>query len=198
MYQGELALFLVDAGADGLHIQKTIMMDSRNAAKIKFDKVTVTAADQVGNRETLEKVLDTARIGLAAEMLGAMQEAFERTIAYLKEREQFKVPIGSFQALQHRAAMMFSEIEICKSMVLKALQAVDAEAKELPILASMVKAKVGEVIQLVTNEAIQMFGGIGMTDDEEIGFFLKRARVAQQTFGDYNYHLDRFATLNGF
>ena len=83
-------------------------------------------------------------------------------------------------------------------MVLKALQAVDAKDDQVPVLASMVKAKVGEVIQIVTNESIQMFGGIGMTDDEEIGFFLKRARVAQQTFGDYNYHLDRFASLNGF
>ena len=142
--------------------------------------------------------MDLARIGLAAEMLGTVQEAFERTIAYLKERVQFKVPIGSFQALQHRAAEMFSEIEICKSMVLKALQDIDADSTELPIMASMTKAKIGEVILLVTNEAIQMFGGIGMTDDEEIGFFLKRARVAQQTFGDYNYHLDRFASLNGF
>lgn len=198
MYNGEIALFLVDATAEGVQIDRALMMDSRNAANINFDAVIVQAADQLGNRQTLEQVLDIARIGLAAEMLGSMQEAFERTIAYLKERVQFKVPIGSFQALQHRAAMMFSEIEVCKSMVLKALQAIDSQDKKVPVLASMVKAKVGEVIQVVTNEAIQMFGGIGMTDDEEIGFFLKRARVAQQTFGDYNYHLDRFARLNGF
>lgn len=198
IYQGEIALFLVDARAEGVKIDRKLMMDSRNAASIQFDNVSVQAADQVGDRSTLEQVLDIARIGLAAEMLGTMQEAFERTIAYLKERVQFKVPIGSFQALQHRAAMMFSEIEVCKSMVLKALQALDTKDSKVPVLASMVKAKVGEVIQVVTNEAIQMFGGIGMTDDEEIGFFLKRARVAQQTFGDYNYHLDRFASLNGF
>ncbi|MBX2875525.1 MAG: acyl-CoA dehydrogenase family protein [Saprospiraceae bacterium] len=198
MYQGEIALFLVDASAKGVKIDRKLMMDSRNAANIQFDGVAVEAADQVGDRSSLEQVLDIARIGMAAEMLGTMQEAFERTIAYLKERVQFKVPIGSFQALQHRAAMMFSEIEVCKSMVLKALQALDAQDDKVPVLASMVKAKVGEVIQIVTNEAIQMFGGIGMTDDEEIGFFLKRARVAQQTFGDYNYHLDRFASLNGF
>lgn len=198
LYQGEIALFVVDAQAAGIDIQRTIMMDSRNAANISFDKVIVQAADQLGDRAILEQVLDIARIGLAAEMLGSMQEAFDRTIAYLKERVQFNVPIGSFQALQHRAAMMFSEIEVCKSLVLKALQAVDAQDEGLPVLASMVKAKVGEVIQVVTNEAIQMFGGIGMTDEEEIGFFLKRARVAQQTFGDYNYHLDRFATLQGF
>jgi len=196
--EGEIALFLVDANTPGLSIERQIMMDSRNAATVSLDGVKVKAADQIGDQSTLEKALDIARIGLAAEMLGTTQEAFERTIAYLKERVQFKVPIGSFQALQHRAATMFSEIEICKSMVLKALQDIDADSAELPVMASMTKAKIGEVIQLVTNEAIQMFGGIGMTDDEEIGFFLKRARVAQQTFGDYNYHLDRFASLNGF
>lgn len=196
--EGKIALFLIDADAPGLSIERHIMMDSRNAATVTLDGVQVKLADQVGNQDTLEKALDLARIGLAAEMLGTVQEAFERTIAYLKERVQFKVPIGSFQALQHRAAEMFSEIEICKSMILKALQDIDADSAELPIMASMTKAKIGEVIQNVTNEAIQMFGGIGMTDDEEIGFFLKRARVAQQTFGDYNYHLDRFASLNGF
>lgn len=196
--EGEIVLFLVDADAPGLSIERQIMMDSRNAAIVTLDGVKVKLADQIGDQTTLEKALDIARIGLAAEMLGTAQEAFERTIAYLKERVQFKVPIGSFQALQHRAATMFSEIEICKSMVLKALQDIDADSAELSIIASMTKAKIGEVIQIVTNEAIQMFGGIGMTDDEEIGFFLKRARVAQQTFGDYNYHLDRFASLNGF
>ncbi|MEZ5043205.1 MAG: acyl-CoA dehydrogenase family protein [Saprospiraceae bacterium] len=194
----EIKLFLVNANAPGITIERKVMMDSRNTATVTFDKVKVNIEDKIGDKTTLEKVLDIARIGLAAEMLGASQEAFDRTLAYLKERVQFGVAIGSFQALQHRAALMFSEIEICKSMVLKALQDIDHDDPNLPLMASMVKAKVGEVAKLVSNEAIQMFGGIGMTDDEEIGFFLKRARVAQQTFGDYNYHLDRFATLNGF
>ena len=144
------------------------------------------------------KVLDIGRIGLAAEMLGGIQEAFERTIAYLKTREQFGVKIGSFQALQHRAAKLFCEIELCKSVVLKALQAIDKDTDNLALLASTAKAKVGETYKLMSNEGIQMFGGIGMTDDEEIGFFLKRARVAQQTLGDAGFHYGRYAALRGY
>ena len=146
----------------------------------------------------LEKTLDIARIGLAAEMLGGVQEAFDRTIAYLKERQQFGVIIGTFQALQHRAAKMFCEIELCKSVVIKALKAIDADSEYLPRLASLAKAKLGQTYQLVSNEGIQLFGGIGMTDDEEIGFFLKRARVVQQTLGDTHFHLDRLAKMKGY
>ena len=197
-----ISLFLVDAKAKGVTIDRTIMMDSRNAANITLKSVKVKEADLIGTEgeglAILEKTMDIARIGLAAEMLGTMQEAFERTIAYLKERQQFGVPIGVFQGLQHRAAHMYCEIENCKSVVIAALQAVDADSPKVPMLASLAKAKLGEVLQLVTNEAIQMFGGIGMTDDEEIGFFLKRARVVQQTLGDYNYHLDRYAKMNGY
>ena len=197
-----ITLFIVDAKSAGITVEKKIMMDSRNAAVVTFDNVKATEADLIGEegkgKKTLEKALDIARIGLSAEMLGSMQEAFDRTVAYLKERKQFGVVIGTFQALQHRAAVMYSEIELCKSLVIKALQAIDTDSPMLPYMASMTKSKVGETLQLVTNEGIQLFGGIGMTDDEEIGFFMKRARVAQQTFGDYNYHLDRFATLSGF
>lgn len=195
-----LTMFLVDAQAQGISIGHQQMMDSRNAANIDFNNVTATEVlgeiDQAF--EVLNQVLDIACIGLSAEMLGTMCEAFERTIQYLKERKQFGVAIGSFQALQHRAALMYGEIEICKSMVIKALQAIDKNKPDLSLIASMTKAKLGETIRLVTNEGVQMFGGIGMTDDEEIGFFLKRARVAQVTFGDYNYHLDRYARLLGF
>ncbi|WP_299459878.1 acyl-CoA dehydrogenase [uncultured Microscilla sp.] len=195
-----LTMFLVDAQAQGIEIGHQQMMDSRNAATISFENVK--AAEVLGQVdqgfEVLTQVLDIACIGISAEMLGTMCEAFERTVKYLKERKQFGVPIGSFQALQHRAALMYGEIEICKSMVIKALQAIDQNNPDLSRMASMTKAKIGETIRLVTNEAIQMFGGIGMTDDEEIGFFMKRARVAQVTFGDYNYHLDRYARLLGF
>jgi len=197
-----ISLFLVDAKAKGVSIERTFMMDSRNAANITLKSVKVKEPDLIGTEgeglAILEKTMDIARIGLAAEMLGTMQEAFERTVAYLKERQQFGVPIGVFQGLQHRAAHMYCEIENCKSVVIAALQAVDADSPKVPMLASLAKAKLGEVLQLVTNEAIQMFGGIGMTDDEEIGFFLKRARVVQQTLGDYNYHLDRYAKMNGY
>ena len=197
-----ITLFIVDAKSEGITVEKKIMMDSRNAAIVTFVNVKATEADLIGEegkgKKTLEKALDIARIGLSAEMLGSMQEAFDRTISYLKERKQFGVVIGTFQALQHRAAQMYCEIQLCKSLVIKSLQAIDTDSPMLPYMASMTKSKVGETLQLITNEGIQLFGGIGMTDDEEIGFFMKRARVAQQTFGDYNYHLDRFARLSGF
>jgi acyl-CoA dehydrogenase len=119
-------------------------------------------------------------------------------MSYLKERKQFGELIGSFQALQHRAAEMYTELELARSVVIKALQAIDADADGLAALASACKAKLCQVATRVTNESIQMHGGIGMTDEFDIGFFIKRARVAQQTFGDYNYHLDRFARLNNY
>ncbi|MEM1123909.1 MAG: acyl-CoA dehydrogenase family protein [Bacteroidota bacterium] len=199
---GELTLLVVDANSEGVSTKRTPMMDSRNAVTVTFDQVEVATKDILGDaskgKAALEKALDIARIGLSAEMLGSMIEAFDRTVAYLKERQQFGVPIGVFQGLQHRAADMYCEIENCKSLVIKSLQAIDADSKGLAVYASMTKAKISEVLKRVTNEAIQMYGGIGMTDDEEIGFFMKRARVAQRTFGDTNYHLNRFATLNGF
>jgi alkylation response protein AidB-like acyl-CoA dehydrogenase len=198
-----ISLFLVDAKTPGVTATRIIMVDSRNAAKVSFDNVRIPASALLGQigkgYSVLEKVLDIGRIGLAAEMLGSMQEAFERTINYLKERSQFGVLIGTFQALQHRTTIMFTEIELCKSVVLKALQTIDAGDEELlPRIAALAKAKACETVKLVTSEAIQMFGGIGMTDEEEIGFFIKRARVAQQAFGDYSYQLNRFAALNGY
>ena len=134
-----LSLFLVDTKSEGISIERTIMMDTRNAANITFNNVKVNANNLLGEEgkasAAIEKTLDIARIGLSAEMLGSMLEAFERTMTYLKERQQFGVTIGSFQALQHRAAEMYSEIEICKTLVLQSLQAIDADDKELPILA---------------------------------------------------------------
>jgi len=190
-----LTLFVVDAGAKGVTIDRTPMMDSRNIVTVTFKSVKAAATDILGGEGNgaapLEKALDIARIGLSAEMLGSMMEAYDRTIAYLKERQQFGVPIGVFQGLQHRAADMYCEIENCKSLVIKSLQAIDSDSKGLAMYASMTKAKVSQEIKRVTNEAIQMFGGIGMTDDEEIGFFMKRARVAQRTFGDSNYRRRR-------
>jgi acyl-CoA dehydrogenase len=146
----------------------------------------------------LSATLDAGNVYLAAELLGIAQESFDRTLQYLKERKQFGVLIGSFQALQHRAADWWSQIELCKSVVLKALQAMDAADAKVPALASIAKAKLSEVAELATNEAIQMHAGIGMTDEYEIGFFIKRARPAQTLFGDNSYHTDRFAQLNGY
>ncbi len=197
-----LSLFLVDAGADGVSAERVVMLDSRNSATVSFQQVRVGSDALLGVENEaygpLQGVLDIANIGLSAELLGLSVEAFERTMDYLKERKQFGMPIGSFQGLQHRAAEMYAQLELARSIVLKALQAIDAEAEGLSSLASACKAKLCEVATLVTNEAIQMHGGIGMTDEFDIGFFIKRARVAQQAYGDYSYHLDRFARLNDY
>jgi alkylation response protein AidB-like acyl-CoA dehydrogenase len=197
-----LTLFLVPADAAGLERRRTDMVDSRNAATVRLDGVTL-GADAVlgvvdGGAEILEQILDRARAALAAEMLGGAGEAFERTVQYLKDRQQFGVRIGTFQALKHRAAQMFCEIELARSAVVAALGAIDAGAGNARELASIAKAKAGDAFFLVSNEGIQMHGGIGMTDEHEIGFFLKRSRVAQASFGDSTFHRDRYAALTGY
>jgi alkylation response protein AidB-like acyl-CoA dehydrogenase len=197
-----LSLFLVPASTAGLTRTRTRMVDSRNAARVVFDRVRLGADALLGAPDTafpaLDRALDGARAGLAAEMLGGTLEAFERTLDYLKLRRQFGVPIGSFQALKHRAAQMFCEIELTRSAVLAALTALDAGEDTAPLLASLAKARACETFELVSNEAVQMHGGIGMTDAADIGFFLKRARVAQQAFGDASFHRERYAQLRGF
>lgn len=197
-----LTAFLVAANSAGIALSRSSMVDSRNVGTLTLRDVRVPAAQVLGELggawQGLSRTLDIANVGLASELLGLSTEAFERTVAYLKERKQFGRVIGSFQALQHRSAELFAELELARSIVLQALQAIDSGDEQLPLLASAAKAKLCEVAQRATNEAIQMHGGIGMTDEHEIGFFIKRARVVQHTFGDYNYHLDRFAQLSGF
>jgi alkylation response protein AidB-like acyl-CoA dehydrogenase len=193
-----ISLFLVDRGAPGVSVERRVMVDSRNMSEVSFQDVEVSTADLLGGLHNsdslLNAILDRGNIALSAEMLGSLQAAFERTLDYLKQRKQFGQLIGSFQALQHRAAKMFCEIELSQSVVLKALQAVDEGADNVSLMASLAKVQVAETFRLVGDEAIQMFGGIGMTDEEDIGFYLKRARVAQQTLGDEHYHVQRYAT----
>jgi alkylation response protein AidB-like acyl-CoA dehydrogenase len=197
-----ISLFIVDRAAPGVAVERAAMTDGRNYANIGFNNVEVAEAALLGEEgkgfSALSATLDAGNVYLAAELLGIAQESFDRTLQYLKERKQFGVLIGSFQALQHRAADWWSQIELCKSVVLKALQAMDAADAKVPALASIAKAKLSEVAELATNEAIQMHAGIGMTDEYEIGFFIKRARPAQILFGDNSYHTDRFAQLNGY
>ena len=199
-----LSLFLVPRTAAGVTVTRTKMVDSRNAANVDFDSVAVGADALIGTEghgaDVLDPALDIARIGICAEMLGATEECFERTVQYLKDREQFGVPIGSFQALKHRAANMFCEIELSKSCVLEALTALDEQrdAAEIAKLASLAKAKVGETFHTVSREGIQMHGGIGMTDEFDIGFFIKRAAVTEQTFGDVHFHRNRYGELEGY
>jgi alkylation response protein AidB-like acyl-CoA dehydrogenase len=197
-----ITLFLVDAKASGVTVERRSMVDSRNAAAVTLTDVQVDGADVLGSVgggwAILDRVLDAGRACLAAEMLGVAAQSFTRTVDYLKQREQFGQKIGSFQALQHRAAHLFCEIELARSATLRALTALDADEDRVPLFASLAKAKTGEVAKLATNEAVQMHGGIGMTDDFDIGFFIKRARAAQETFGDIAFHGDRLATLMGY
>ncbi len=199
-----LTLFVVDRETEGVSVTRTIMVDSRNAANIEFENVLVNSDCVLGEvgcgADVLDPTLDIARIGISAEMLGSAQECFDRTIQYLKERVQFGVPIGSFQALKHRAANMFCEVELSKSVVLEALTALDEkrEASDIAVLASLAKSKVGEMFHTVSREGIQMHGGIGMTDEFDIGFFLKRSAVTEQTFGDVNFHRNRYGELQGY
>jgi alkylation response protein AidB-like acyl-CoA dehydrogenase len=197
-----LSLFLVPAAATGVVAERYPLLDTHAAANVRFDRVELGDAALLGpldrGQGLLDRILDVARIGAAAELLGLAQEAFARTVAYLKERKQFGVPIGSFQALQHRAAKLHAEIELCKSVVLKALQALDAGDADLPELASLAKAKLSTTAHLAATEAIQMHGGIGMTDAFDIGFFLKRCRILETLYGDRYFHLDRYARLRGY
>jgi alkylation response protein AidB-like acyl-CoA dehydrogenase len=197
-----ISLFLVPADAKGLSRKALKLADSRGAAVITFDKVVVGADALLGKEgkgwELLEKTLDRARAGLAAEMLGAAVQAFETTLDYLKVRVQFGQVIGAFQALQHRAAKMFTDLELARSCVEAALTAIDNDAADVAELVSLAKAKVGDTLHLVSNEMVQMHGGIGMTDAHDAGLYLKRARAAEATFGGQSYHRDRYARLQGY
>ena len=197
-----LTLFLVDAKAKGVTAERVAMVDSRNAARLNFAGVEATGDDVLGEVDggymALEGVLSAGRAGLAAEMSGAAQASFAMTVNYLKERKQFGTEIGSFQALQHRAAHLYSEIELAKSAILKALQDLDAHYGMAGPICSLAKAKAGEVAKLASQEAVQMHGGIGMTDEYDLGFYMKRIRVAQEMFGDPAFHADRIAQMRGY
>jgi alkylation response protein AidB-like acyl-CoA dehydrogenase len=194
-----VTLFLVAGDAPGLTRTRLTMVDSRNVANLTFDAVPGTVLGSLNSgADILETVLDRARAGLAAEMLGSASEAFERTVQYLKDRKQFGVAIGSFQALKHRAAQMFCEVEMTRSAVLAAVSALDNGGNDAAALVSLAKAKANDTLFLCGNEGVQMHGGIGMTDEHEIGFFMKRARVAAASFGDTAFCRDRYARLMGY
>ena len=200
--QSGISLFLIDPNSTGLQRKRTHMVDSRNASEIYLKGVEVSETKLLGELDAgfsiIEEVLERGQIGISAEMLGNTLEAFDITLEYLKERKQFGAVIGSFQALQHRAAVMFAEIELTKSSVMGALNAVDENSNDRSRFASLAKFKAGETLHLVSSEAVQMHGGVGVTDEFDIGFFLKRSRVAEQIFGSSDYHLDRYATLSEY
>ena len=200
--EDRLSLFILARDVKGLNIIPTTMVDHKNAANIEFKEVIIPEANLLGAqndaKEIIEETLDISRAALSAEMLGGALEAFDITLNYLKEREQFGEKIGSFQALQHRAALMFTDLELCKSCVIEALTAYDEGSNDLQRIVSLAKSKIGETFFNVSNEGVQMHGGVGVTDEYDIGLYMKRARVAEQTFGNSEYHRNRYAELTGY
>jgi alkylation response protein AidB-like acyl-CoA dehydrogenase len=199
---GGITLFAIDSRSKGLRVDRTIAVDSHNAARVVFDNVPASTENVLGQIDDgwsiLDGTLDAGRAALASELLGAGDEAFTRTLAYLKERKQFGKVIGEFQALQHRAAQLYCELEVTRSAVLQALQTLDKSFDAAAQIVSIAKARAGQSATLAAKEGIQMHGGIGMTDEFDIGFFLKRVRVCQELFGDANFHADRVARLNHY
>lgn len=197
-----IGLYLVPRDAAGLTVVRQSRVDGRGAAIVRLEDVQVPASAVLGDPEQgcalLERVVDRATVGLCAEMLGGMAEAFDLTLNHLKTRQQFGVPIGSFQTLKHRAADVFIEIELARSVVMAAARAADAEDADLARLVSLAKARCSDAFVQATNEGVQMFGGVGMTDEYDIGFYMKRARAAELTFGDAAFHRDRWARLAGY
>ena len=200
--QNGLTLFLVDPKTKGIVTERTAMVDSHNAARIVFDNVEVDADSVLGEVDQggalLEGVLNIGRGAVASEMVGLSEEVFARTVGYIKERKQFGKLIGEFQALQHRAAQLYIEIEITRAAVLKALQALDGDFDEAGAAVAVAKARAGSTATLAVQEGVQMHGGMGMTDQFDIGFFMKRARVAQELFGDANFHADQLARMKSY
>jgi alkylation response protein AidB-like acyl-CoA dehydrogenase len=197
-----ITLFVVDTKTRGLVVERQWRIDARNTALVRLQDVRASEADVIGaldaGSDTLAAVIDQATAGLCAEMLGSMTVTLEMTLDYLRTRRQFGVPIGSFQALKHRAAKMYIETELARSAVMAAHKALDENSKDVARLTSIAKARCSDAFVLIANEGVQMHGGIGMTDEHDIGFFMKRARAAEVTFGDAAYHRNRFAELQGY
>lgn len=194
MTDAGVALFLVDPASQGLETRAYKTVDNRDAADLTFDKVQLDGAAILAEGDGAQDVLDAAlRVGrsvAAAELLGVSKEVAERTTAYLKERKQFGVTLASFQALQHRAADLYTQIQTTEAVVAAALQAIDAGDEDAELLSRVAKAKAGKTASLAVREALQMHGGIGMTDALDIGLFMKKARACAEYLGDGECHGD--------
>ena len=197
-----VTLFAVPKDAAGVTADPQRLADASLASRITFDGVEVDADAVIGEvdggRTVLNRLLNAGRTGASAEMLGVGGGAMDMTVGYLKERKQFGVPIGSFQALQHRAAHLYSELEVARAAVLKAQQLLDAGDGKADEAVSVAKAMAGLASTLAVQEGVQMHGGIGMTDEYDIGFYMKRGRVLAEMFGDANFHADQLARANGY
>ena len=197
-----ITLFLVDPKTNGVEIERTVMVDAHNAARVTFRDTSVDADAVLGTIDDgariMEGILDVGRAAMAAELVGVGEEVFGRTVTYLKERTQFGKTIGAFQALQHRSAHLYSEMEVTRSAVLKALQVLDTDFASASPYVAIAKARAGKSTTLAVQEAVQMHGGMGMTDAFDIGLFMKRARVGQELFGDVNFHAARLAQSKNY
>lgn len=197
-----LTLFAVEKGAAGLSASPERLADASLAARLAFEGVEVDADAVIGEVDQgwtgLTRILSAGRAGASAEMLGVGGGAMDMTIGYLRERKQFGVPIGSFQALQHRAAHLYAEMEVARAAVLKAQQLLDADDPNAERAALVAKAMTGLASTLAVQEGVQMHGGIGMTDEYDIGFYMKRQRVLGELFGDANWAADQLARTSGY
>ena len=202
--EGDSAQLFVVSAADGLYLvagdagvtrSTRHMADSRSHAQVRFDGAP---AERLGGGDLIEKVTDRATAAACAEMLGMAEAAFAQTNDYLKTRVQFGQPLASFQALQHRMAKMFTELEMMRSAVEGAFEAIDADRSDVPVSVSLAKAIAGDTLKLVSSEMVQLHGGIGMTDEHDAGFYLKRSRVLETAWGNAAWHRERFARLGGY
>lgn len=197
-----ITLFLIAKDTPGVKLTPLHRVDNRASVILALDGVKVSQDSIVGSLdngyEALSLVVDRATIGLCSEMLGGMSQIFDDTINYLKTRQQFGVLIGTFQGLQHRAARLFMELELARSTVMAAARAADANEPDWQSLVSLAKARCSDAYILAANEGVQMHGGIGMTDEHDAGFYLKRARATEMTFGDAAWHRERWAKLRQY
>ena len=198
-----IGVYRVPSGTKGLIVDRMTMADSRNWARVTLERVQVPIGNRLGAGDAskaIQNVLDRANMVISSELLGMAESCLEITTQYLRDRKQFGVAIGTFQGLQHRASHWYSENEVTRSAILKAQQTADGikSFSDLGWFASMVKARAVKTATLATNEAVQMHGGIGMTDEYDIGFYIKRARTLSALYGDEAYHAQRFAVLSGY
>lgn len=197
-----ITLFAVPKDASGINHDAVRLVDSSVATHMVLDSVELDGGAVIGEvdggRDILNRMLNAGRIGAAAEGVGVARGAMDMTVDYLKQRKQFGKLIGEFQALQHRAAHLYSEVEISRAAVIKAQQLLDADAPGAALMVSVAKAKVGQTAGRAVREGVQMHGGIGMTDEYDIGLYMKRDRALQEFLGDVYYHAERVAQISGY
>ena len=197
-----ITLFAVAKDAAGLSIDSQALVDSSKAARLTFENVQLDADAVIGEIDggwaPLSRALAAGSAGAAAELVGVASGASAMTLDYLRQRKQFGRLIGEFQALQHRAAHLYSEIEIARAAAFKAAESLDAEDENAELHVAVAKAKAADVANLAVREGVQMHGGIGMTDEHDIGLFMKREAVVGQLFGDAYFHRNRVAELSGY